>query len=177
MDCQLDDNTRQDHGAVREHDGSWPTCCPCQPARAAGCVPRLPGNRPAAAGLSPGATAWPVPAGRGRAGIDRGLYIGAQRPRLLPPACIRPPRRRSEVTKKAGRTGRRHHCPGGPEPRRSTVNTRWSSSPLGRPADAPNLSCGGAVTPIDVCPAVISGSYHSGPVHDHRRRDGRRFAG
>jgi hypothetical protein len=34
-----------------------------------------------------------------------------------------------------------------------------------------------AVTPINVCPTVISGSYRSGPVHDPRRQDGRRFAG
>src|SRR5215831_13778234 len=59
---------------------------PAVPAsrRGAGCVPRLPASRPAAAGLPPGATAWAVPAGRGRAGIDRGPCIGAERPRLLP---------------------------------------------------------------------------------------------
>src|SRR5262249_5840505 len=51
---------------------------------AAGCVPRLPGDRPAAAGLPPGADARLLAAEPGRARADRGVCVGAERLPVLP---------------------------------------------------------------------------------------------
>jgi len=51
--------------------------------------------------------------------------------------------------------------------RRSAVNIRWSSSPLeARRTIAPNLSCGGAVTPNRCLSSRDKRQLSRGPVHD-----------